>query len=160
MRFVVDGMLGGLARWLRILGYETEYDAKTNDNNLLERSRLNQAILLTRDEELYKRANARNQPVVLVRGENEMLRLAELAKAIGISLEVDMASTMCPQCGFRLHEISKEAASKNVPANSLKLYDKFWRCTNPKCAKTYWKGSHWKKIHQTLAEARETHLRD
>lgn len=160
MRFVVDGMLGGLAHWLRMLGYETEFDTKSNDNDLLERSRLNQAILLTRDDELYKRASARKQAVVLVTAENEKLRLAELAKAIGITLKIDMASTRCPQCGFLLHEICKETASKDVPAKSLKLYDKFWRCTNSECAKTYWIGSHWEKIHQTLAEAREVYERD
>jgi uncharacterized protein with PIN domain len=154
LKFVVDGMLGGLARWLRMLGYETEYDAKTNDNKLLEMLQEEGTVLLTKDEELYHRAETRKLLAVLVKGESEEQRLGQLAKSISISLNIEMATTRCPQCGSQLHEISKEEASSSVPEKSLKLYDKFWRCSNSECAKTYWIGSHWKRIHQTLDEAR------
>jgi uncharacterized protein len=147
-------MLGGLARWLRMLGYEVEYDATTDDNKLLEQLQEKGAILLTRDEELYHRAETRKLGAVLVRGESEEQRLGQLAKTAGISLDIDMATTRCPQCGSQIHEITKKEASTSVPPNSLKLYDKFWRCGNSECAKTYWIGSHWKRIHQTLNEAR------
>lgn len=148
-------MLGGLARWLRMLGYETEYDPKSNDNKLLERLQEKGVVLLTRDEELYHRAESRSLTAVLVRGETEEQRLGQLAKTVGVHLDIDMATTRCPQCGSKLDEISKEEASKRVPADSLKLYDKFWSCSNSECAKTYWIGSHWKRIHQTLDEARK-----
>jgi len=155
LRFVVDGMLGGLARWLRMLGYETEYDPKTDDNTLLHESQQDGAILLTRDEELHNRAKSKGIASVLVLGETEEIRLAQLVKNIGISLEIDMATTRCPECGSQLKEISKEEAVSSVPSSSLRLYEKFWRCSNADCAKTYWVGSHWRKIRQTLEEARK-----
>src|SRR6266705_2981537 len=148
-------MLGGLARWLRMLGYETEYDSKADDNTLLEISQMQEACLLTRDEELYNRAKARSINSVLVTGENEEVRLGQLVKTLGISLEINMATTRCPECGSDLQEISRESALNTVPANSLKLYDKFWRCTNIGCGKTYWVGSHWKQIRHTLQEAQK-----
>ncbi len=153
-------MLGGLAHWLRMLGYETEYNAKTDDNTLLEHSELNDTFLLTRDEELYKRARRRGLASVLVLGETEEVRLGQLARDVGIRLDVDMSSTMCPECGSQLGEISKEEASKTVPAASLRLYDRFWRCGGPNCGKTYWVGSHWRKIRQTLEQARKISERD
>lgn len=153
-------MLGGLARWLRMLGYETEYDATADDNSLLNLSREHAAILLTRDTELYDRARARNLNALLVKGEKDSVRLAQLIKAYHISLEIEMSSTRCPECGSVLHQISREEASHTVQAHSLQLYDKFWRCAKPECGKTYWMGSHWKNIHQTLQDAREIATRD
>ena len=160
MRFVVDGMLGGLARWLRMLGYETQYEANVDDDALLQLSQVSETVLLTRDEELYKRAKKRSITSVLVIGDAENVRLAQLAKNLGISLEVNMTSTRCPECGSTLSEISKDEAAKSVPATSLKLYDRFWRCTNESCAKTYWVGSHWKRIHETLEEARRISVKE
>ncbi len=157
MKFIVDGMLGGLARWLRMLGYETEYYAKMDDKELLERTQEKGAALLTKDEELYQRAQKRKLPAILIKGESESQGLGQLSRSAGISLEIDMATTRCPMCGSYLGEISREeAASSNVPATSVKLYDKFWKCRNSECAKTYWIGSHWKRIRQTLEEARKS----
>ncbi len=146
-------MLGSLARWLRMLGYVTEYDSKADDNNLLQRSNDPDAILLTRDEELHDRAVARKVRCVLVLGGNEETRLGQLARTLGISLEIDMSATRCPACGSELREIAREEAAKAVPAKSLELYDKFWRCTRGECEKTYWVGSHWNQIRHTLEEA-------
>ena len=161
MRFVVDGMLGGLARWLRMLGYVTEYDSKADDNSLLRSSQTSETVLLTRDEELYNRALAKSIHSVLVRGGTEEARLGQLARTLGISLEIDMAATRCPGCGTDIHEISRGEASSAVPAKSLELYDRFWRCNNAECGKTYWVGSHWKQIRHTLEEARKiTSLQD
>lgn len=154
MRFVVDGMLGGLARWLRMLGYAAEYNSKADDNSLLRSSENPETVLLTRDEELYSRAVGKKIQSVLVLGSTEVARLAQLASALDISLEIDMAATRCPECGSELHEISKIEAESSIPAKSLELYDRFWRCMNAECGKTYWVGSHWKQIRHTLEEAR------
>ena len=148
-------MLGGLARWLRMLGYETEYDSNMDDNSLLHHSQEKSAILLTRDEELHNRATAKGIRSVLLQGENEEVRLAQLANTLGISLDINMANTRCPACGSELRAISKEEAAGSVPSASLALYEQFWKCTGRDCGKTYWVGSHWKRIHQTLAEARK-----
>lgn len=155
MRFVVDGMLGSLARWLRMLGYVAEYKSNNDDNDLLRSSGKPETVLLTRDEELYNRALGKRIRSVLILGNTEEARLGQLAKALGISLEIDMASTRCPECGSELHEISKAEATRAVPVKSLDLYDRFWRCTDSDCGKTYWVGSHWKQIRHTLEEARK-----
>jgi uncharacterized protein with PIN domain len=66
-----------------------------------------------------------------------------------------MAETKCPECGASLTEKSKRDVTDEVPEESLKLYDRFWKCTNQNCGKMYWVGSHWKQIRQTLEEARK-----
>ncbi len=156
MRFLVDGMLGGLARWLRILGQEVRYDASASakDNDLLRIAQEESMVLLTRDEELYQRAIAKKITSALVLGETEEERLAQIARIFGVHLDVNMAGTKCPECGSDLKETSKNDVADIVPQASLRLYNRFWECTDPGCGKVYWVGSHWKQIRQTLEEAK------
>jgi len=153
MRFLVDGMLGGLARWLRILGYEVRYDASAKDNDLLTIAVEDNMVLLTRDRELHQRAVAKKIVSSLVVGETEEERLAQMASSFGVRLETNMAETRCPECGASLMEKSKSDLADKVPEESFKLYNQFWKCSNQTCGKVYWVGSHWKHIRQTLEEA-------
>lgn len=153
-------MLGSSARWLRMLGHETDYDPNLDDETLLQRSMSENAVLLTRDEELQHRANKLGIRSILVVGRKEPERLADIAKSFAVPLTIEMSSTRCPQCGSKTHEISKSEASQIAPAASLKLYDRFWRCNSSSCGKTYWVGSHWRKIQQTLEQARHIASRD
>jgi uncharacterized protein len=146
-------MLGSLARWLRMLGFETEYDSKADDNGLLQKSLETNSILLTRDEELYNRALAKRLEAILVRGESDDVRLGQLARSLGLSMDLNMSMARCPECGSTLREITRSEASPTVPESSLKIYDKFWRCSNVECSKTYWQGSHTHNIKRTLEEA-------
>ncbi len=149
----MDGMLGSSARWLRMLGHETEYDPAVDDDALLQQSRSKNAILLTKDEALQRRASKLDIRSVLLVGQTEPERLALLAKALGVSLAINMTLTRCPVCGSEIHEISITEASELVPAASVKKYDRFWKCDRQSCGKAYWIGSHWRKIKQTLDQA-------
>ena len=59
MKFLVDGMLGKLTRWLRMLGQDVLYSVQLGDSELLELAKKEDRILLTKDFELYKRATGR-----------------------------------------------------------------------------------------------------
>jgi uncharacterized protein with PIN domain len=155
MKFLVDGMLGGLARWLRILGRDVRYDASAKDDELLKIALEEKMVLLTRDEELCQRATARKIPSALVLGETEQERLAQIASTFGVHLDVDMTETRCPECGSYLDETPKNGVADTVPQSSLKLYDRFWKCTGQNCGKVYWVGGHWARIRQTLEEAKK-----
>jgi uncharacterized protein len=126
-----------------------------DDNTLLNHAQKDGTILLTRDQELYDRARKRSLSSVLILGKTEGDSLAQLAKSLGISLEIDMAMTRCPKCGSPLREVSKDEASNSVPPASWKLYDRFWKCNSTNCGKVYWVGSHWKNIRQTLEKTRK-----
>ena len=55
-RFALDGMLGSLARWLRIMGYDSIYEGNIDDTVLLHRAAAEQRFLITRDKQLALRA--------------------------------------------------------------------------------------------------------
>jgi uncharacterized protein len=155
LKFLLDGMLGKLSRWLRMLGYETIYQNDRPDNDLLAAAKQDSLTLLTSDEELYRTASIRGLESFLVQGRTEPERLANLAKRYNLTLKINPKDSRCPTCGSLIREISKDEAEGAVPPATFKVYSTFWVCTNAKCAKVYWQGSHWKKIEQTLETAKK-----
>ena len=154
MRFVVDGMLGKLNRWIRILGYETKYVKDKTDDELVSSAKRSSSILLTSDGELYRTAIMRGVDSFLIRGQTESERLSALATRYNIQLTIDPDRSKCPVCGSSLKQVSKADVERLVPSATFKVHQSFWKCTNPTCAKIYWHGSHWKRIEQTLETAR------
>jgi uncharacterized protein with PIN domain len=148
-RFLVDGMLGSLARWLRISGYDTEYRREADDDSLMEESSKTGRVLLTRDRELALRAKKRGIEAVLVDGEDDVAQLGDLAAALG--LELDPSCSRCPKCNGPLTRVEKEQVRDRVPEASLEAFDVFWVCGI--CGGVYWRGSHWDQIVSTLEEA-------
>jgi uncharacterized protein with PIN domain len=155
MHFLLDGMLGKLARWLRMIGYETTYLNNCGDSELLSMAKRDSLILLTSDQELYRTAAGRGIESFLVEGGTEAERLASLADRYSLDLHVDTTISRCPVCGSRLKEIAKKEVENSVPPATFKVYQTFWVCNNPACGKIYWQGSHWNKIEQTLEAARK-----
>ena len=153
MKFIADGMLGKLTRWLRMLGHDVTYSNTLNDVELIVMAKKERRILLTKDLELYQRATAKGIDAFYVEGRTEAERLAELAKRFDISLVIDLKNSRCPRCNTKLRSTPKEKLAGKVERNTFAYYDDFWKC--PKCGHIYWQGAHWGRIHATLEEAEE-----
>jgi len=151
VKFLADSMLGKLARWLRMLGQDVVYNVALGDSELLDLSKEENRVLLTKDLELYRRAVARGIDSFYVEGMVESERLAAVACRYGLVLEVDMRKSLCPLCNTKLETALKERLVGKVEKNTFTHYDKFWRC--PNCEQIYWQGAHWKQITGTLSEA-------
>jgi uncharacterized protein with PIN domain len=154
LRFIADGMLGKLTRWLRMLRYNVKYSNNLDDSQLLMIAKKERRILLTRDFELYQHAIARGAEAFYLEGQTEEEKLAELAKRFDIELEIDMAKSRCPKCNTMVKPISKERVADKVEKSTFEHYSKFWKC--PKCGQIYWQGAHWTRIRETLDSAEQT----
>ena len=154
MRFVADGMLGKLTRWLRMLGHDVEYFKLLEDEELIKVAKSEQMILLTRDLRLYQKAATEGVKAHLVEGRTEHERLAELARKYDFGLEIDVSTSRCPKCNSRIKPVRKEEVMERIPESTSRFYNEFWECQN--CGKIYWQGSHWKRIDQILSQAKET----
>lgn len=153
MNFIIDGMLGKLARWLRIMGHNVKYSTGLRDTELIYTAKIEKRILLTRDLSLYRQATARGVEAYYVEGKNEPERLAEVAQRFKIALSVDLENSRCPKCNTNLQVVQKQKIADKVEKNTLKHYDDFWLC--PNCGKVYWQGSHWPNIWATFKKAEE-----
>ncbi|MBS7621292.1 Mut7-C RNAse domain-containing protein [Candidatus Bathyarchaeota archaeon] len=153
MKFIVDGMLGKLTRWLRMLGYNVKYSNKLDDAQLIVIAKREKRILLTRDLELYQQATAKGVQAFYVDGKTEAEKLAQLANKFGISLDINMAASRCPKCNTQVKPTSKENVKDKVEETTYAYYKEFWQC--PKCGQIYWQGAHWTRISKTLETAKE-----
>ncbi|MEM3055169.1 MAG: Mut7-C RNAse domain-containing protein [Candidatus Bathyarchaeia archaeon] len=153
MKFIADGMLGKLTRWLRMLGHNVKYSNKLDDSQLISIAKKERRILLTRDLELYQQAIAKGVQAFYMEGQTEAERLAKLAKKFGINLDIDMATSRCPKCNTRVKPLPKEKVADKVEKTTFSYYNEFWRC--PKCEQIYWQGAHWTRIRKTLETAKE-----
>jgi uncharacterized protein with PIN domain len=151
--FVVDGMLGKLARWLRMMGHDAKYSNVADDAELLATAKKENRILLTRDFELYEQALAKEIEACYVEGPTEPERLSDISARFGIPLEIDLETSRCPKCNTKLAPVPKEEIAGGVEKNTLEHYNVFWKC--PGCGAVYWQGAHWTKIRETLEEAKQ-----
>ncbi len=153
-KFIADTMLGEVARWLRILGYDTLYSKTYTDRQIVEIAGRSGRIILTRDKGLYIMAKKRGIRALYISSTNITDRLAEIVSALGITLIADPARSRCPECNSPLVEVrDKEKVKDRVPPKALELYDVFYIC--PRCGRVYWEGGHWKNIRRVIKEALE-----
>jgi uncharacterized protein with PIN domain len=153
LKFIADGMLGKLTRWLRMLGQDVEYSNNTEDADLLALAKNEDRILLTRDFELYQRALGRGVDAFYLEGSTGEKKLAELAKRYGVPLEIDMSTSRCPKCNALVKSVPHEKIAETVEKNTFEHYNEFWQCS--RCGQIYWQGAHWTKIEQSLETARQ-----
>jgi hypothetical protein len=136
-------MLGTLAKWLRILGYDTRFDPDLDDHQLIRLARAEGRVLLTRDRELARRPGMH---VLLVTSEHLEDQITQVLVELG--LKPDQAFSRCPVCNEPLAEMDVETARPRVPAYVAQTQETFRSC--PKCRRIYWRGSHWYKMHDQL----------
>lgn len=153
MKFLADGMLGKLARWLRMLGHDVLYYSQLSDIELIELAKAENRALLTRDLELYRRAISRGLDAFYVEGKTESNRLAEITKRYGLSLIIEMDKSHCTICNTTIKSAQKEELKGQLEPNTCRYYERFWQC--PNCGQIYWQGAHWKQITATLTEAQQ-----
>ncbi len=151
LKFVADGMLGKLTRWLRILGQDTTYSRDLDDPQLIEIAKKEDRTLLTKDLELYRQASSKGVRAFYLHGTTEEERLAELSRRFKLELNVNMTTSRCPKCNAEVEPIPKAEASGRVKENTSAHYEEFWEC--PECSQIYWQGAHWKRIRKTLQAA-------
>ncbi len=136
-------MLGTLAKWLRILGFDTLFDPALDDYQLMRLARAEDRVLLTRDRELARRHGVRT---LLVESEHldEQIRqvLADL------DLEPERSFTRCPVCNEPLQPIDRQAVKERVPAYVARTHQTFKIC--PACQRVYWRGTHWQEMDAFL----------
>ncbi len=147
-RFSVDEMLGSLARWLRIMGYDAVYHRDQDDNEIVEFAGREGRYLLTRDRELAMRAD---ETGLYITDDDVMEQLEQVSKRYALSLDETM--TRCTVCNGQLEILETEEVRGEVPEGAMLNNDLFYRCT--KCGKLYWKGSHWTDIRAKLASLQE-----
>lgn len=143
--FVADAHLGGLARMLRMLGFDTLYENSMSDHEIIDIAARQRRIVLTRDRELLKiRDVARG---CFVHARKPELQLREVAVRFGLERYM-RPFTLCLHCNLQLEALEKSKVTGHVPDRIYEHYAEFTRC--PGCGRIYWQGSHWARMREML----------
>jgi uncharacterized protein with PIN domain len=154
VRFIADEMLGTVAKWLRILGFDTLYARGMEDDEILEVAEKDKRVILTRDRELNERALKRNTASIYLQNANLEKDLKAILNVYPPDPKLFM--TRCTICNSPLEEVPKENVKGNVPDGVYERQERFWYC--PKCHKYYWEGSHWEKMREFIKGLRKDFL--
>jgi len=145
MDFVVDCMLGKLARWLRALGFDVRYSSKAGDDELLNIARREGRTLLTRDTRLLGRAKA--VPVLRITRQKWDEQVIQVLSAFDLKDEV-RAFSRCLECNRMLKPLAKEKAKNLVMPFVLENARAFALC--PDCGRVFWKGTHFDDMRSKI----------
>jgi hypothetical protein len=153
-RLLLDVMLGKLASYLRMCGYDAAYALDRDveaDDSLLALASEERRRLLTRDRQLARRAEDTDAGSVLLHERDVTDQLRELREA-GFGLELDADPARCGRCNGAVRDLAAdEPRPEYVPETTPDGEPmRVWRCRD--CGQCFWKGSHWTRVSETLAE--------
>jgi uncharacterized protein with PIN domain len=146
MRLLCDEMLGATARWLRAAGYDAALaEPGRPDPDILDQSRAEGRILVTRDRRLAQAAGREGRTVLLT-GDDPDRHAQALSQVLGVDW------TLAPFTRCLVDNAPLEAADAadlaRIPQQSRALPGPFRKC--PRCGRTYWPGSHVRRMTERL----------
>lgn len=147
-RFLADAQLGGLARLLRLAGFDTRYENGADDARVEALARAEGRIVLTRDRQLLKRRGITHGCFVRALRPPEQLR--EVVERLDLARSA-RPFTRCLVCNGALDPVDKAEVAALLPPTVREQYARFAACRD--CRRVYWEGSHWRRMQAIVAAA-------
>lgn len=152
IKFILDVHLGKLARWLRMLGFDTLYRNDYDDPEIVAVAAQEGRTILTRDLGIMKRRAVTNGYHIQSTKPTEQLQ--EVLSRYDLLSQI-RPFHRCLVCNGLLQEVAKEAIVAQLEPKTILYYDDFFQCAS--CRKIYWQGSHFERmdrfIEKLLAQA-------
>lgn len=140
---LMDAMLGELARWMRLQGYDAAFLPDTPDMVVMRKAKSEGRVIVTCDHQL---ARKRGIEAILLKSRTLEEQIDTLIELVGMPSEP--LQIRCGICNVGLVELSHLAAQKRVPPYVWRTHEFFTEC--PNCKRVYWKGTHWEGIEERL----------
>lgn len=145
-RFAVDRMLGRLARWLRVLGFDVAYRKELPGDRLLTLAAREDRIVVTRDGRLRDpRGRAR---VIRITSERFRDQLRELDRVLPLG-GVAARPQRCVECNEAVLPVALADVPESVPEYVRATQTDFRRC--PRCRRIFWPATHRTRMDAEIA---------
>jgi len=147
-KFIVDANVGKLARWLRMLGYDTIFMNDIDDGALVDIGLKEERVLLTKDTQIMLRRPVTSGKVraLLTSEDNPKEQMRQVITEM--KLDRNREFTLCLECNVPLVPKSKDEVRDLVPPYVFKTQSQYYQC--PGCSRIYWRGTHWAHMNQEL----------
>jgi len=145
MRFAADRMLGKLAKWLRILGYDTLYSRTLSDDRFLALANEGR-ILLSRNTRLVGKVAP--DGLIFVKANDHRRQLQDLVHLLALKPDPDKFFSRCTICNQLLEPVKPEDVVGKVPDHIWTGHNGFSECKT--CGRIHWPGSHLAKSREEI----------
>ena len=147
-RFIVDTNAGKLARWLRIMGYDTLFINDIDDEGLIAIGLKEKRVLLTKDTQIMRRrvVTSGRLKALLIIDDDSKAQLHYVVEAMRLNQKRQF--TICLESNQTLVPRIKEEVRELVPPYVFRTQSRFVEC--PSCHRIYWRGTHWQRMKQEL----------
>ena len=145
-RFIVDATLAGLAKWLRLLGYDTTVYPAEAGRPMLRIADSEKRIVLSRRGDMMERQFSGT--LYLVQGKDSRAQLSEVLRKFSLTINQDKMFTICLLCNEKLISVTKEDVRDLVPPFVFENYSDYTKCQG--CRRIYWPGTHQRNSRQFL----------
>lgn len=151
VKFVADNNVGKLARWLRLIGYDTAALEQKDDREMIRIALSENRIVLTKDAEFMKRRLVTSGRVkaIHISQDDPRLQVQGVAKALSLDYRFRPFS-LCLECNRVLLPRERDEVKTLVPPHVFETQTRFTQC--PECRRIYWPGTHWQAMCQILQE--------
>ena len=152
--FFVDAMLGNIAKKLRLLGYDSQYFSDIDDDKLIDSAKKERRIIISKDEELIKKAHKLGIRSIHITKEEELEQFFEIINNTNLKrIQINGDTARCPKCNSLTKSVDKDIIKEKIPEGVLRSNDKFWICI--RCNHVYWEGTHMKNLQEFVGRVNE-----
>jgi uncharacterized protein with PIN domain len=138
--FAAEKTLGRLAKWLRLLGFDTLFESERADEKFIDTLEKDR-ILLTRTQRIRKQYADRK--LIFVESDDLQQQLNQVVAELGLKAEQTRPFSRCLQCNVPIVAVEKNLLRGRVPDYIFETNDRFNRC--PQCDRIFWPGSHTRR---------------
>jgi uncharacterized protein len=145
----VDINAGKLAKWLRIMGYDTLLFTDEDDGQMIKIAMQQNRIVLTKDTQILARrvATSGKVKVILIAGDNSKDQLKQIVSTLKLDYQYKPFS-VCSKCNQTLIEKTRGQIQNLVPPHVFEIQNNYMEC--PCCHRIYWRGTHWEAMNREL----------
>ena len=149
-KFILDCNLGKLTKKLRMLGFDCLYRNDYSDEQIIQISKKQKRIILTRDVGLLKNKNVTHG--YWVRSTHPGQQIREIIQKFDLTRQIRPFSR-CMECNGLIEEVPKKVIEKHLPPRVLQSFGQFYRCQQ--CGKVYWQGSHYERMQEAIEKLKQ-----
>jgi len=149
LRFIVDHNVGKLAKWLRMMGYDTTFFNGSDDSLMVATALAEGRVILTRDTQIMKRrvVTSGKLKVILIQSDKPELQIRQVIDNLSLDCQFRPFS-ICLECNQPLVAKNREEVVALVPQYVSQTQNQYVQC--PACHRIYWRGTHWQAMTQKL----------
>lgn len=145
VKFLATQEVARLARWLRLLGYDTARAEGSSLSELYQQAYNEQRVILTRNTRVKA---SRLFRVVQLRNQQLEDQLRQVIDELQLMIDDEALFTRCDVCNVPLEPIEKSRVKDRVPPHVYHTQQTFWTC--PSCRRIYWAATHWQRAKALL----------